>query len=76
MTQLTMQVFPGVLGQRIFNEISVERWQEWLAHQTTLINEYRLNLMDQEARSFLKIEMEKFLFGGGSDKPVQFVEAA
>lgn len=27
MTQLTMQVFPGVLGQRIFNEISAERWR-------------------------------------------------
>ncbi len=75
MTQLTIQVFPGALGQRIFNEISAERWQEWLAHQTTLINEYRLNLMDQEARSFLKIEMEKFLFGDGSQKPTQFVEA-
>lgn len=74
MTQLTKQVFPGALGQRIFNEISLERWQEWLVHQTTLINEYRLNLMDQEARSFLKIEMEKFLFGEGSQKPVQFVE--
>lgn len=72
--QLSKQTYPGPLGQRIFNEISEEAWKMWLAHQTILINEYRLNLMDEKARTFLMTEMEGFLFGEGSKKPVQFVD--
>ncbi|WP_449429131.1 oxidative damage protection protein [Rhodanobacter umsongensis] len=56
--------WPGPLGQRIYAEISKPAWQQWLAHQTTLINEYRLNPLDPKARKFLAEEMEKFLFGG------------
>lgn len=64
--------YPGELGQRIYQTISKPAWQLWLSHQTMLINEYRLNLMDATARSFLKTEMEKFLFGEGSDKPTGY----
>ncbi len=64
--------FPGELGQRIYQEISQEAWQLWLQQQTMLINEYRLNLTDSSARTFLSTEMEKFLFGEGSDKPAGF----
>lgn len=42
--------------------ISKEAWQMWLAHQTMLINEYRLNMLDDKAREFLKTEMNHFLF--------------
>ncbi len=42
--------WPGPLGQRIYAEISKPAWQQWLAHQTTLINEYRLNPLDPKAR--------------------------
>lgn len=65
---------PGARGERIFNHISKEAWGLWLSHQTMLINEYRLNLVDAKARSFLLDEMEKFLFGNGSDKPPGFTE--
>lgn len=61
--------YPGELGQRIFENISKEAWQAWLGHQTMLINEYRLSLIDPKTREFLKTEMEKFLFGSGSEKP-------
>jgi len=37
-----------------------------------LINEYKLNMMDKKARDFIKVEMEKFLFGEGSEKPAGF----
>ena len=66
--------YPGEIGIRISKEISAEAWAMWLAHQTTLINEYRLNLMDASAREFLRAEMEKFLFIGGAEKPAGFVE--
>jgi Fe-S cluster biosynthesis and repair protein YggX len=65
--------YPGDLGQRIYANVSKEAWQKWLAHQTMLINEYRLTPMEPEARKFLETEMEKFFFGGGSEKPKEFV---
>jgi len=65
--------YPGDLGKRIFENVSKEAWQKWLAHQTMLINEYRLSTIDPKARKFLVEEMEKFFFGGGSDKPKEFV---
>ena len=64
--------FPGEFGQRLIQNISQEGWESWLGHQTILINEYRLNMLDVEARKFLRDEMEKFLFGEGSDTPEQF----
>lgn len=65
--------YPGDLGQRIYDSVSKEAWQRWLAHQTMLINEYRLTPIEPEARQFLATEMEKFFFGGGSAKPQEFV---
>jgi Fe-S cluster biosynthesis and repair protein YggX len=56
--------WPGPLGQRIYAEISKPAWQQWLAHQTMLINENRLNPLDPKTRQFLAGEMEKYLFGG------------
>lgn len=59
---LALPPFPGPLGQRIFNEISKPAWQQWLGHQTMLINEYRLNLLEPEAKKLLETEMKRFLF--------------
>lgn len=66
---LEQQPYPGELGERIYTSISQDAWQQWLDHQTILINEYRLNLMDPKARKMLEAEMENFLFGEGSAKP-------
>lgn len=65
--------YPGELGKRVYENVSKQAWQQWLAHQTMLINEYRLSTIDPKARKFLVEEMEKFFFGGGSDKPKEFV---
>lgn len=64
--------FPGPLGERVYNHVSETAWKQWLSHQTMLINEYRLNLIDPKAREFLQIEMEKYFFGDGSEKPTGF----
>jgi Fe-S cluster biosynthesis and repair protein YggX len=66
--------FPGPLGERIFNEVSKAAWGMWLNHQTMLINEYRLSMIDPKAREFIREEMEKFFFGEGSDTPSGFTE--
>ncbi len=64
---------PGPLGERVFNEIGKPAWNEWLAHQTMLINENRLMPRDPKARAFLTEQLEKFLFGDGAEKPAGYV---
>jgi len=66
--------YPGDLGRRIYENVSKEAWNDWLRHQTMLINEYRLTPVDPKAREFLQNEMEKFFFGRGSEKPEDYVD--
>ena len=70
---LAFAPYPGELGKRIFANVSKPAWSQWLAHQTMLINENRLSPLDPKARKFLKIEMEKFLFGDGSSAPAGYM---
>lgn len=65
--------YPGELGKRIFESISADAWQQWLAHQTMLINENRLSPLDPKARTYLREQMEAFLFGSGAEQPAGFV---
>ncbi len=71
---LQMPPYPGELGQRIFEQVSKEAWQMWLAHQTMLINENRLTPIDPKDRAFLEGEMDKFFFGEGSERPKEYVD--
>ena len=68
--------WPGELGKRVFATIGKPAWQRWLAHQTMLINENRLSPLKPEHRRLLEQEMEKFLFGGGAEKPAGYVPEA
>lgn len=70
---LTRPTYPGDLGKRIYLNISEEAWQSWVAHQTMLINEYRLTPVDPKARKFLEEEMEKFLFSDSAAMPEGYV---
>jgi Fe-S cluster biosynthesis and repair protein YggX len=69
---LERRPYPGELGQRVFDNVSKQAWQEWLTQQTMLINEYRLSPMDPKARKFLEEQMEKFLFGEGAETPPDY----
>ncbi len=64
---------PGELGQKIYDQVSKQAWQSWLQHQTMLINENRLSMIDPKAREFLQQEMNKYFFEGGSAPPEGFV---
>lgn len=55
--------YPGPKGQDIFDNISKQAWQEWMQHQTMIINERQLNMMEPAARKFLTEQMEKFFAG-------------
>ncbi|MBZ0223653.1 MAG: oxidative damage protection protein [Dokdonella sp.] len=70
---LAFAPWPGELGKRIYNEVSKQAWTAWLAHQTMLINENRLNPLEAKARAFLAGELEKYFFGDGSQAPAGYV---
>src|SRR5688572_32397471 len=48
--------FPGTIGERVQREICTVCWGEWNRQQMMLINHYGLNLMDSQARQFLRSE--------------------
>ena len=61
--------YPGEMGKRLFEQVSKAAWQQWLRHQTMLINEYRLTPIDPKDRKFLEEQMEQYFFGGGAQAP-------
>ncbi len=61
---LDFPLYPGELGQRIFDNISKQAWAEWQSKQTMLINEKKLNMMEAEHRKLLEQAMISFLFEG------------
>jgi Fe-S cluster biosynthesis and repair protein YggX len=65
--------YPGDLGRRIYEQVSKQAWQDWLRHQTMLINENRLSPMDPKARKFLEEQMERHFFGEGAEMPEGYV---
>lgn len=71
---LSSPPYPGTLGQRIYEHISQKAWNSWINHQTMLINEYKLNLIEKKSRDFLNQEMEKFLFGSDAEKPPGYIK--
>ncbi len=66
-----MLPFPGAKGQEFFENVSKQAWQEWLQHQTTLINEKRLNVLNQKRKKFLEEQREKFF---NNDESVEKAE--
>ena len=58
---------PGPLGQKVYENVSKEAWEEWMRLQTMMVNEYHMNLADLECRKQLLKQMQKHLFGDGID---------
>ena len=65
--------YPGPKGQEIYDSVSRQAWEEWQQHQTMLINEKQLNMMDAETRKYLQGEMDKFLAGEDYDQAEGYV---
>lgn len=62
--------FKNELGQRVQDEICAGCWQEWLQHQTLLINHYGLDPRDKKAKAFLYEQIEQVLLEGGEGEQV------
>ena len=56
---------PGELGQRIFQSVSKEGWDQWLERLTMIINENSLNTGDPGALELIEQHMVGFLFKEG-----------
>lgn len=65
--------YPGSRGQDIFENISRQAWMEWLKHQTMLINEKRLNLLEPATQTYLQGEFDKFIAGQDYEQPEGYV---
>ena len=65
--------YPGELGEKIYQSVSKQAWNTWIEHQTMLINENKLSMLNPKDRKYLQEEMTKFLFGKGSEKPREYV---
>ncbi|MFB3303400.1 oxidative damage protection protein [Pseudomonas sp. AMR01] len=68
--------YPGAKGQDVFDHVSADAWDAWMKHQTLLINEKRLNMMNAEDRKYLAGEMDKFFSGEDYDKADGYVPPA
>ena len=73
MEGLAKPPYPGPKGEDIFENVSSQAWAEWQAHQTMLINEKHLSLVDPESRKYLQGEMDKFFSGEDYDKAEGYV---
>ncbi|BAU46963.1 iron transporter [Sulfurifustis variabilis] len=56
---------PGLLGQRIYEQVSREGWRKWLERLATIINENRLSTADPGSIEVIERHMVGFLFGEG-----------
>jgi Fe-S cluster biosynthesis and repair protein YggX len=56
---------PGSLGERIYENVSREGWQQWLERLTMIINENGLNTADTGSIEQIEKHMLGFLFGEG-----------
>jgi len=54
--------FPNELGQKIYDNVSVKAWQEWISESPRYINTYRFDMQSPEGRTFLETQM-KIFFG-------------
>jgi Fe-S cluster biosynthesis and repair protein YggX len=56
---------PGSLGERIYENVSAEGWNQWLERLTMIINENGLNTADPSSIEMIEQHMIGFLFGEG-----------
>jgi Fe-S cluster biosynthesis and repair protein YggX len=65
--------FDSELGQKIYKNVSAEAWNQWQEHMKMLLNEYRLQPWKKDHQDFIVQQMEQYFFGGGGEKPKDFV---
>jgi Fe-S cluster biosynthesis and repair protein YggX len=64
--------FDNDLGQKIYDNISMDAWRMWLEHSKMVVNEYRLDLTSPRATQILLEQAEQFFFGEGAQLPPDY----
>lgn len=65
--------FDSPLGQKIYENVSKQAWDQWQEHMKMLLNEYRLQPWKKEHQEFIVQQMESYFFGEGAVKPSEYV---
>jgi Fe-S cluster biosynthesis and repair protein YggX len=65
--------WPGELGQKIYEKVSLEAWKLWEDRMKMILNEYRLMPWQKEAQELVAKHMEDFFFGEGAALPPGYV---
>ena len=65
--------WPGELGQRIYDNVSLEAWKMWEERMKMILNEYRLLPFQKEAQELVAKHMEEFFFGESAALPPGYV---
>ena len=73
---LAQPPYPGPKGIEIYESISAQAWQDWQRHQTMLINEKHLNMMDPSSRKYLSEQMDHYFNGDDYDKADGYIPKA
>ena len=67
--------FSNELGQRIYDNVSLEGWRMWLEFSKMIVNEYRLDLTSASGQKLLHDQAKKYFFGEGAEVPPDYVPA-
>jgi len=65
--------FDNELGQKIYEHVSQQAWNQWMEFCKMLLNEYRLNPARKQDQEVIVKQMEQFFFGEGAAPPAEYV---
>ena len=68
--------FDTELGQKVYDNVSLEAWKGWTEFCKMLLNEYRLNPARREDQAAIVKQMEQYFFGEGAAPPKEYVPPA
>ena len=64
---------PGSFGQKVFENVSKEAWEEFLEYFKMVINEYRLDLTSPMADQIFKQKIEEYFFSNNIKMPEGYI---
>lgn len=65
--------WPGELGQRVYEHVSVDAWRLWEERMKMILNEYRLMPWQKEGQELILKHMEEFFFSENAALPPGYV---
>jgi Fe-S cluster biosynthesis and repair protein YggX len=64
---------PTELGRKVYENVSVQSWKEFLEHFKMVINEYHLDLTSPMADQVFEQKMQEYFFGDEITMPDGYV---